>query len=247
MKLLNVLLLGSGGRESAMVFSVLKSRLLNKCYFASGVVQLFEHAKLQIVNFDINNNSEILDFCKKNAIDLVICGTEVPLCNGVADVLTANNILCFGPSKMASQLENSKIFMKDVLVKAGVPTAKYQTFNTNQKNEAFAFIESFDGKIVIKTDGLAFGKGVVICENTEHAKIELDEFFDGKFGEAGKSVVIEEFLEGKEVSVFAICDGKTAIPFFHACDYKKVYDGDLGPNTGGMGSFAPSFLEMPTE
>ena len=242
MKLLNVLLIGSGGRESAMLPQILSSPLLQMCYFAPGVPQIFTHEKLVSTEIDVNSNSDILKFCKGQNIDFIICGPEVPLCNGVVDELALHGIVCFGPNKMAAELENSKIFMKDVLSKANVPTAKYRTFSAGQEKQAFKFLSSLQGKIVIKTDGLAAGKGVVICENVQDAEKVLREFFSGRFGSAGKRVVIEEFLEGREVSVFAICDGKQAIPFFHACDYKKVHDGDAGPNTGGMGSFAPSFL-----
>lgn len=238
----NVLLIGSGARESAILSAVLNSSLLKKCFF-SGVVQFFSHNKLEITRIDTNNNDDILTFCRKNNIDFVICGPELPLCNGIVDFLENNGIAIYGPNKMASQLESSKIFMKDVLSKAGVPTAKYQTFTLYELEDAKNFILTFPGKIVIKTDGLASGKGVYICEDHQSAITVLQEFFDGKFGDAGKSVVIEEFFDGKEVSVFALCDGKTAIPFYHACDYKKIGDGDTGLNTGGMGSYAPSFLK----
>ncbi len=239
---INVFLIGSGGRESAFLQKILQSPLLNLCFFC-GVPQFFTHEKLKFVTVDIMNNSEVVDFCKKNSINFVIPCPEAPLCNGIIDALDDAGILAFGSNKLASQLEGSKIFMKDVLQKAGVPTAKYQSFTNKEFQEACQFMQKFSGKIVIKTDGLASGKGVYICENHIEAVEILQEFFDGKFGDAGKKVVIEEFLEGREVSVFAICNGTMAIPFYHACDYKKVFDGDLGLNTGGMGSFAPSFLE----
>ena len=242
---LTVLLIGSGGRESAFLQKILESPLLKMCFFC-GIPQFFFNEKLKIVEINIQNNQEILDFCRKNGVNFVIPCPEAILCNGIVDFLESNGILTFGPNKEASKLESSKIFMKDVLVKAGVPTAKYQQFAHTQFEHACEFIKSFSGKIVIKTDGLASGKGVYICENHAEAIQVLKEFFNGKFLDAGKNVVIEEFLDGKEVSVFAICDGKNAIPFFHACDYKKVFDGDSGLNTGGMGSFAPSFLENST-
>lgn len=242
MKLLNVLLLGSGGRESAILREVLKSKFLGICYFSPGIVQDFKHEKLVITPLDIFSNYDIAVFCKNYSIDFVICGSEVPLCNGIVDELAKYNIVCFGPNKMASELENSKIFMKDILTSASVPTAHYQAFHIHQEKMAMLFLSSLHGKIVIKADGLASGKGVIICNDTQEAEKTLKEFFGGKFGDAGKRVVIEEFLEGREVSVFAICDGEKAIPFFHSCDYKKIYDDDCGPNTGGMGSFAPSFL-----
>ena len=242
MKKVTVLLIGAGGRESAFLNKILQSPLLEKCFFC-GIDQLFINPKLEIVKIVLSSNEEIVNFCKKNGIDFVIPCPEIPLCNGIVDALSDAGIESFGPNKAASQLEGSKIFMKDVLEKAGVPTAKYRSFTSNEFVLASKFLEEFSGKIVIKTDGLAAGKGVYICESRTEATQVLREFFDGKFGNASKKVVIEEFFEGPEVSVFAFCDGKTAIPFFHACDYKKVFDGDLGLNTGGMGSFAPSFLK----
>ena len=242
MKKVTVLLIGSGGRESAFLNKILQSPLLEKCFFC-GIDQFFENPKLEIVKIDALNNKEVVNFCKKNGVDFVIPCPEIPLCNGIVDALTEAGIESFGPNKLASQLEDSKIFMKDVLQKAGVPTAKYCSFTSDEFTQACEFLGEFSGKIVIKTDGLAAGKGVYICENQADATQVLREFFDGKFGNAGKKVVIEEFFDGPEVSVFAFCDGKTAIPFFHACDYKKVFDGNIGLNTGGMGSFAPSFLK----
>ena len=242
MKKTTVLLIGSGGRESAFLHKILQSPLLEKCFFC-GIDQFFANPKLEMIKIDTLNNGEVINFCKKNGVDFVIPCPEMPLCNGIVDALTEAGIESFGPNKAASQLEGSKIFMKDVLQKAGVPTAKYSAFTSDEFTQACKFLEEFSGKIVIKTDGLAAGKGVYICENQAEATQVLREFFDGKFGYASKKVIIEEFFEGPEVSVFAFCDGKTAIPFFHACDYKKVFDGDIGLNTGGMGSFAPSFLE----
>jgi phosphoribosylamine--glycine ligase len=238
----NILLIGSGGRESALLHAILKSNLLNICYFAPGVHQVHFHEKLQLCDINISQNDAIIKFCKENSVNFVICGPELPLCNGIIDELEKNGISAYGPNKYASQLEGSKIFMKDVLQKAGIPTARYQTFTDSEFIQALEFLKSFTEKVVIKTDGLAAGKGVYICESFIESSQVLQEFFAGKFGNAGKSVVIEEFLEGHEVSVFALCDGKNAIPFYHACDYKKIGEGDVGLNTGGMGSFAPSFL-----
>lgn len=226
-----------------MLSTILHSPSLEVCFFAPGVVQPFVDSRLQIANVNTLDNQEVLNFCLNNSINFVIIGPELPLCNGLADYLEKHNIPAYGPSREAALLEGSKIFMKDVLQKAGVPTAKYQTFTNKELDNAVEFLNTFSGKIVIKTDGLASGKGVYICENRDEACIVLQEFFAGKFGDAGKKVVIEEFLEGREVSIFALCDGKKAIPFFHACDYKKIGNGDTGLNTGGMGSFAPSFLE----
>lgn len=239
---MNVLLVGNGGRESAILQKILKSPLLNICY--SNVIDWRNFSKKFVyTEVDVNDNDSVLSFCKQHDINFVIIGPELPLCNGIVDVLELHNIKAYGPNKAASELENSKIFMKDVLQSANVPTAKYQSFTENQHADAFNFLSKFIGKIVIKTDGLASGKGVYICENQQDAESVLKEFFAGKFGDAGKKVVIEEFLEGREVSIFALCDGKNAIPFFHACDYKKIGNGDTGLNTGGMGSFSPSFLK----
>lgn len=235
----NVLLIGSGGRESAILEVLLKSPSLDLCFF-TGFTSL-QNKKLKPANIGVSF-SETVSFCKSNSINFVIVGPEAPLCEGIVDELEAHGIMVYGPNKSASALESSKIFMKDVLSKAGVPTAKYGSFSFNEENNAINFIKTFEGKIVIKTDGLASGKGVYICEDETSAITVLKEFFQGKFGEASRKVVIEEFLDGREVSVFALCDGKKAIPFFHACDYKKIGEGDTGLNTGGMGSFAPSFL-----
>ena len=241
MKKIKTLLIGTGGRESAFLHKILQSPLLEKCFFC-GIPQFFTHEKLEIIKIDTNDNEKIVNFCKTNGIDFVIPCPEAPLCNGIVDALTEAGIESFGPNKLASQLENSKIFMKDVLQKAGVPTAKYSAFTSDEFRQACEFIGEFSSKIVIKTDGLAAGKGVYICENQSDATQVVAEFFQGKFGDSGKKIIIEEFFDGPEVSVFAFCDGTNAIPFFHACDYKKTFDGDLGLNTGGMGSFAPSFL-----
>ncbi len=240
MKKANILLVGSGGRESAILESLLQSECLIACY--SNVIRINEHHKLLPCEVQYENHNDVIAFCKEKNIDLVIIGGEAPLCDGLADSLNDAGILTYGCNKKASLLESSKIFMKDILCKAGVPTAKYKNFTSDELPDAENYISTFNGQIVIKTDGLAGGKGVYICANQTEALEVLKEFFDGKFGNAGKKVVIEEFLEGREVSVFAMCDGGKAIPFFHACDYKKINEGEAGLNTGGMGSFAPSFL-----
>lgn len=236
-----VLLLGSGGRESAMLMSILQSPSVEIC-LSSALSQGFAHEKFIYCDLDFNNFPIILAIVNQFNINFVIVGTEEPLCNGVVDFLEENGVAVYGPTQNAALLEGSKIFMKDILEKAGVPTAKYQAFSCKKIQEAIEFAKSLGEKVVIKTDGLAGGKGVYICENIQEVDTVLQSFLHGKFGSAGENVIIEEFLDGKEASIFALCDGKKAIPFFHACDYKKIGEGDTGLNTGGMGSFAPSFL-----
>jgi phosphoribosylamine--glycine ligase len=241
----NVLVIGSGGREHAITLSLLKSPQVLNVFILNGnggTSAISKNVKC-ILDINPNEHEKILHLINQESIQLTIVGPEEPLSNGIADFLELNGKKVFGPVREGAKLEFSKIFMKDVLVKAGIPTAKYKTFDSNQKDEAFKFIEEFStSSIVIKTDGLAAGKGVVICKNQDEAKTNLLEFFNGKFGEASKKVVIEEFLDGVEASLFGITDGKTTICFKSACDHKRIFENDLGENTGGMGTFSPSFL-----
>ena len=233
---MKVLVLGNGAREHALCWALANSPLITKLLCAPGNPGISEEA--ECCDIDINNNDEILDLSLKKNIDLVIPGPEIPLVNGIIDVLNANNIKAFGPSKKAAQLEGSKKFTKEICKLANVPTAEYKIF-TNQKN-ALQHIENINFPIVIKANGLAAGKGVVIANTNEEAKHAIENSFFGKFGDAGKTVLIEEFLQGVEASFFALCDGINAIPLANAQDHKRVGDGDKGPNTGGMGAFSPT-------
>jgi phosphoribosylamine--glycine ligase len=241
----NVLVIGNGGREHAIILSLLRSFQVNFVYVISGNggTNLIQNRVFNVEEIEVNEHEKILNFIKSRDVSLTIIGPEAPLSAGIVDFLEDNGQKVFGPRMLGASLESSKIFMKDVLVKAGVPTAKYKIFDFKQKDDAFKFLQTFDtSAIVIKADGLASGKGVVICQNQEDAKQTVEEFFAGKFGEASKKIVIEEFLDGFEASLFGITDGKDVICFTSACDHKRIFENDLGENTGGMGTFSPSFL-----
>lgn len=233
---MKVLVLGSGAREHAMCWALANSTLISQLICAPGNPGIKEEAKC--VNIDINNNNEIIELALKEKVDLVIPGPEIPLVNGIIDDLNKVNIKAFGPSKEASKLEGSKKFTKNICEKANIPTAKYKIFSN--ENDAIDFIRNNNMPIVIKADGLAAGKGVVIAQNIDEAISAIQNSFNGAFGEAGKTVLIEECLIGVEASFFALCDGKTAIPLANAQDHKRVGDNDTGPNTGGMGAFSPT-------
>ena len=233
---MKVLVLGSGAREHAMCWSLANSPLISKLICAPGNPGIAEEA--QCINININNNDEIISLALKEKVDLVIPGPEIPLVNGIIDELHKVNIRAFGPSKEASKLEGSKKFTKNICKLANIPTAESEAF-TN-RDEAIKYIKNNKLPIVIKADGLAAGKGVVIAQNEEEAITAIDNSFNGFFGEAGKTILIEEYLEGVEASFFALCDGVTAIPLANAQDHKRVGDGDTGPNTGGMGAFSPT-------
>ena len=233
---MKVLVLGSGAREHAMCWSLANSPLISKLICAPGNPGIAEEA--QCINININNNDEIISLALKEKVDLVIPGPEIPLVNGIIDELHKVNIKAFGPSKEASKLEGSKKFTKNICKLANIPTAESEVF-TN-RDEAIKYIKKNKLPIVIKADGLAAGKGVVIAQNEEEAITAIDNSFNGFFGEAGKTILIEEYLEGVEASFFALCDGVTAIPLANAQDHKRVGDGDTGPNTGGMGAFSPT-------
>ena len=233
---MKVLVLGSGAREHAMCWSLANSPLISKLICAPGNPGISEEA--QCVNLDISNNNEIISLALKEKVDLVIPGPEIPLVNGIIDELNKVNIKAFGPSKEASKLEGSKQFTKDICKLANIPTAQSEFFSN--KEDAVNYIKKNKLPLVIKADGLAAGKGVVIAQNEDEAITAIENSFDGLFGEAGKTVLIEEYLEGVEASFFALCDGINAIPLANAQDHKRVGDGDIGPNTGGMGAFSPT-------
>ena len=235
---MNVLIIGSGGREHAICVSCKKSTEVKQIFCMPGNAGTDQISKNVLI--DLDNFKEIVKFVKKNKIDLVIVGPEKPLVDGIVDFLEKNKIKVFGPDKIASKLEGSKIFTKKLCEKYKIPTANFGIFNTSQ--EANDFIENCKLPIVVKADGLASGKGVYICNKKEEALIAIKEIFNGKFGLA-KEILIEEFLNGEEMSFFIISDGKTYFPFGTAQDHKRVLEGDKGKNTGGMGAYSPSRLE----
>ena len=234
---MKIAILGNGGREHAIAHKILKSPKLNKLYCLPGNAGTKSIA--ENVNLDINDFNKLGNFVEENKIDLVIVGPEKPLVNGVVDFLTNKGIKVFGPNKISSQLEGSKIFTKKICDKYKIPTANFGIFDSVK--DAHNYLEKVKKPIVVKADGLAAGKGVYICEDTESSKKAVNEIFDGKFGSANK-VLIEEFLEGEEMSYFVISDGNTFKKFHTAQDHKRVGEGDKGKNTGGMGAYAPSAL-----
>ncbi|WP_440650926.1 phosphoribosylamine--glycine ligase [Candidatus Pelagibacter sp. HIMB1495] len=234
---MKIAIIGSGGREHAIAYSISKSKKIKKIYCIPGNAGTEEIA--ENINLDINNFENIRDFLIENKIELVVVGPEEPLVNGIVDYLENFNIKVFGPNKKASQLEGSKIFTKNLCKKYKIPTAKFGVF-TNAK-ESIDFIKNAKHPIVIKADNLAAGKGVYICENIQQSFKAVEEIFNGKFGDA-KNLLIEEFLRGEEMSYFVISDGNTIKNFGTAQDHKRVNEGDKGKNTGGMGAYSPSRL-----
>ncbi|KZB56553.1 phosphoribosylamine--glycine ligase [Thalassospira xiamenensis] len=234
---MKVLVVGGGGREHALCWAIAKSPRLTKLWCAPGNAGIADSAQcVPISDSDIDG---LVKFATDNAVDLVVVGPEAPLVAGLVDALDAVGIKSFGCSKAAAQLEGSKGFMKDMVAKFGVPSAAYGRFTT--PDEARAFVEKHGAPIVVKTDGLAAGKGVTICQTVDEALAAIDEcMVGGKFGDAGAELVIEEFMTGEEASFFAVCDGENVIPLIAAQDHKAVGEGDTGPNTGGMGAYSPA-------
>jgi phosphoribosylamine---glycine ligase len=233
---MNVLLIGSGGREHALAWALRASPLLTKLYCAPGNGGIAEVA--ECVPLAVADHTSVIRFCKDNSIDLVIVGPEAPLVAGVVDDLTTAGIKCFGPRQAAARLEGSKGFTKDLCREFGIPTAAYGRFDN--MGAAKAYLKSQKLPIVVKADGLAAGKGVLICATPGEAEAAVEACFSGAFGQAGAEVVIEEFLEGEEASFFALVDGTNVLPLAAAQDHKRVGDGDTGPNTGGMGAYSPA-------
>ncbi|RTL97092.1 MAG: phosphoribosylamine--glycine ligase [Hyphomicrobiales bacterium] len=238
---MNVLLLGSGGREHALAWKMSASPLLTKLYASPGNPGIGRVAEL--VKLDVADHAAVAAFCLEKKIDLVVVGPEGPLVAGIADDLRAAGIRVFGPSKAAARLEGSKGFTKDLCAKFNIPTAAYGRFG--DLASAKAYVEKTGAPIVIKADGLAAGKGVTIAMTSAEANAALEACFDGAFGAAGAEVVVEEYLTGEEASFFCLCDGATALPFGTAQDHKRVGDGDTGPNTGGMGAYSPAPVMTP--
>ncbi len=234
-------MLGSGGREHALSWKLAQSPSLTKLYAAPGNPGIAEEAEL--VALDVTDHGAVIAFCAEHAIGLVVVGPEAPLVDGLSDSLRAAGVPVFGPSQAAAQLEGSKGFTKDLCARAGIPTAGY--VRTHSLDEARAALARFAAPYVLKADGLAAGKGVVIAESLAEAEDALADMFGGGFGEAGAQVVIEEFMAGEEASFFALTDGTTILPFGSAQDHKRVGDGDTGPNTGGMGAYSPAPVLTP--
>ncbi len=239
---MNVLLIGSGGREHALAWALSASPLLSKLYCAPGNAGIAEVA--ECIALDIGDHDAILAFCDTHQIGFVIIGPEGPLVAGLGDALAQARIKHFGPSMAAAQLEGSKGFTKDLCREHGIPTAAYGRFTA--ASEAKAHVAGCPLPVVVKADGLASGKGVVIAQTRDEAFAAIDACFSGAFGDAGAEVVIEDFLEGEEASFFALCDGKHALALATAQDYKRVGDGDVGPNTGGMGAISPAPVMTPS-
>tara|TARA_S200000501_G_scaffold362400_1_gene391843 strand:+ start:472 stop:1734 length:1263 start_codon:yes stop_codon:yes gene_type:complete len=231
-------IIGSGGREHAICFSLNKSKKVSKIYCIPGNAGTGEIA--ENVDIDVNDFEKLEFFIKKNEIDIVIVGPEKPLVEGIVDYLEKKDIKVFGPNKLASQLEGSKIFTKKLCEKYKIPTARFGIFDDIQKTNEF--FNDCNYPVVVKADGLASGKGVYICENKIQASTAVNEIFSGKFGKSNE-VLIEEFLKGEEMSFFIISDGKIFKQFGTAQDHKRVFEGDKGKNTGGMGAYSPSRLE----
>ncbi len=236
---------GSGGREHALAWKLAQSRLVSDgadtLYATPGNPGIAEYA--QLVTLDLADHAAVAAFCEEKRIGLVVIGPEAPLVDGLADSLRAKLIPVFGPSAQAAQLEGSKGFTKDLCERTGIPTAGY--VRTRSLEEAQAALARFTAPYVLKADGLAAGKGVVIAETRAEAEEALADMFGGAFGEAGAEVVIEEFMVGEEASFFAITDGATIVPFGSAQDHKRVGEGDTGPNTGGMGAYSPAPVLTP--
>jgi phosphoribosylamine--glycine ligase len=234
---MNILIVGSGGREYSIGLALLKESNVDKIYFAPGNGA----TDMLGINLDIKDFNKLADFVSTNNIELTIVGPEAPLTQGIVDIFKDRGLNIFGPSKVAAQLEGSKIFMKNFLSRHNIPTAKY--IETDSLEVAYKFIETLTPPIVVKADGLCGGKGVIIAKSHDEAKKEAGEMLSGNaFGEAGKAIVIEEFLDGYELSVFAICDGKDYVILPAAQDHKRLLDNDEGPNTGGMGAYVPTPL-----
>lgn len=233
---MNILLLGSGGREHALAWKIAASPLTDKLWCAPGNAGIAREA--ECVALDIGDHAAVIAFCRANKVDFVVVGPEGPLAVGIVDDLARAGIKAFGPSQAAAQLEASKRFTKDLCKANGIPTAVYETFRNAEA--ARAYVRAQGAPIVIKADGLATGKGVVVAMTLDEALAAIDMMFGGAFGASGSEVVIEEFMTGEEASFFALCDGTNALALATAQDHKRVFDGDKGPNTGGMGAYSPA-------
>jgi phosphoribosylamine--glycine ligase len=238
---MNILLIGSGGREHALAWKIAGSPLVTKLWCAPGNAGIAREA--ECIALDVADHAAVIAFCRANKVDLVVVGPETPLAAGIVDDLTTAGIKAFGPGKLAAQLEGSKGFTKDLCSEFDIPTGAYRRFT--DAADALAYVRAQGAPIVVKADGLAAGKGVVVAKTLQEAEAAIGMMFGGGFGIAGAEVVIEEYLQGREVSFFALCDGVTAIPLASAQDHKRVFDHDEGPNTGGMGAYSPTPFVTP--
>lgn len=236
---MNILIIGSGGREHALAWKAAQSKQVEKVFVAPGNAGTALENNIENVAIDILDFPKLAEFVKNNGVGLTIVGPEVPLVAGVVDYFRSQNLLCFGPTKGAAQLEGSKTFTKDFLTRHKIPTADYQNFT--EVEPALAYLKEKGAPIVIKADGLAAGKGVIVAETLQQAEDAVRDMLSGNaFGDAGCRVVIEEFLAGEEASFIVMVDGKNVLPMATSQDHKRVGDGDTGPNTGGMGAYSPA-------
>jgi phosphoribosylamine--glycine ligase len=236
---MKVLIVGSGGREHAIVWRLKQSHQVTELFCAPGNAGIEQIADCIPIKAD--DIYGLAQFAQTHSIDLTVVGSEAPLVKGIVDLFNERGLTIFGPSKAAAQVEGSKMFLKHFLQRNNIPTAKYQTFNQTEFERAIEYIKTTSAPYVIKTDGLAAGKGVAICQSANEAVATVKEYFqDGIFGDAGSNIVIEEFMVGEEASVFAICDGENYVLLSSAQDHKQILDGDKGKNTGGMGAYAPA-------
>ena len=236
---MKVLVIGSGGREHALAWKVSLSPSVERVYVVPGNAGTASEPKIQNVVMDVGDFPGLASFAEEVGAGLTIVGPETPLVDGITDYFQGRGLACFGPSQAAAQLEGSKAFTKDFLKAHDIPTAASETFT--DLSEAQAYVEAQGAPIVIKADGLAAGKGVVVAQTLDQARAALEDMLSGNaFGDAGSRVVVEEFLPGEEASFICLCDGTTALPFASSQDHKAVYDGDEGPNTGGMGAYSPA-------
>mgnify|MGYP006156874303 CR=1 FL=1 len=233
---MHVLVIGAGGREHSLCWGVARSSLASRLSCApgnGGIAQLADCVDIAVNDFD-----GIIAYCRDQAVDFVIVGPEDPLVGGLVDRLEAANILAFGPNERAAILEGSKVFTKNLCKRHNIPTAAFERFSDIA--EARAYIQDRGGPIVVKADGLAAGKGAIVCRTTEEALAAAENILGGQFGAAGNEIVVEQFMVGEEASYFALCDGRNALPLATAQDHKTAFDGDVGPNTGGMGAYSPA-------
>ncbi|WP_444943443.1 phosphoribosylamine--glycine ligase [Microbulbifer sp. ZKSA006] len=236
---MNVLVIGSGGREHALAWKAAQNPSVGTVYVAPGNAGTAREPKLENIAIGVDNFAALADFAEENGVELTIVGPEAPLVDGVVDFFNARGLAIFGPSKGASQLEGSKAFTKDFLERHKIPTAAYRNFT--EVEPAVAYIRERGAPIVVKADGLAAGKGVIVAETEEQAELAVRDMLSGNaFGEAGCRVVIEEFLQGEEASFIVMVDGENILPMATSQDHKRVGDGDTGPNTGGMGAYSPA-------
>lgn len=236
---MNILVIGTGGREHALAWQCAKDNKVATVFVANGNAGTASESKLQNVDLNVKDHKAVIEFCQKNSIEFVLVGPEAPLVAGLVDDLQNANIKAWGPTAYCAQLEGSKAFAKDFMIKHNIPTAKYQTFSN--ADEAIAYVKKEGSPIVIKADGLAAGKGVIVAMNEAEAVDAINDMLSGnKFGDAGSRVVIEQFLQGEEASFICMIDGNNILPMATSQDHKRIGEGDTGLNTGGMGAYSPA-------